>query len=288
MRTVTRLAELRALVRRARRAGDSIGLVPTMGALPEGHLSLVRRARREHDRVVVSVFVNPLQFGPREDYARYPRDARRDARLCRGAGCDWLFLPRARALYPPGSSTRIAAGRVASRWEGAARPGHFDGVATVVLKLLLLVAPDTLYLGQKDAQQARVVERMMRDLDVDARLTVCATVRDRDGLALSSRNAYLAPEERRRAAGLYRALRAGRAAARAGARDARSILRSARATLAREARPDAVDYLALVDPRTLEPVRRLAGPGLLLAAIRIGRTRLIDNLSVPGPRGGRA
>ncbi len=287
MRTVTRIAELRALVRRARRAGGSIGFVPPMGALHEGHLSLVRRARREHDRVVVSVFVNPLQFGPREDLTRYPRDAARDARLCRGAGCDWFFLPRARALYPPGASTRVAAGRVAARWEGAARPGHFDGVATVVLKLLLLVAPDTLYLGQKDAQQARVVDAMMRDLDVDSRLTVCPTVRDRDGLALSSRNAYLEPGERRRAAGLYRALRAGRAAARAGARDARAILGAARRTLAREARPDAVDYLALVDPRTLEPVRRLEGRGLLLAAIRIGRTRLIDNLAVPAPHRGR-
>ncbi len=284
MRAVTRAAELRGLVRRARRAGESIGFVPTMGFLHEGHLALVRRARREHDRVVVSVFVNPLQFGPREDLARYPRDAPRDARLCRAAGCDWLFLPRTRALYPPGFSTRVAAGRVASRWEGAARPGHFDGVATVVLKLLLLAIPDTLYLGQKDAQQARVVDAMIRDLDVGTRLVVCPTVRERDGLALSSRNVYLGPSERRRAAGLIHSLRAGRAAAKAGAREGAAILRVARATLTREARPDRVDYLAIVDPRTFEPLRRLTRRGLLIAAVRIGRTRLIDNLIVPAPR----
>lgn len=284
MKVVTRAAVLRALVRRARRADESIGFVPTMGSLHEGHLALVRRARRENDRVVVSVFVNPLQFAPHEDLARYPRDAARDARMSHAAGCDWFFLPGVRALYPPGFSTRVAAGRVASRWEGATRPGHFDGVATVVLKLLHLVGPDTLYLGQKDAQQARVVAAMIRDFDVGVRLVVCPTVRARDGLALSSRNAYLDAEERRRAAGLIRALRAGRAAARAGARDAGIILRAVRGALLREARPDGVDYVALVDPQTFEPQRRLTGRGLLIAAIQIGGTRLIDNLGVSAPR----
>jgi pantoate--beta-alanine ligase len=284
LKVVTRAAALRALIRRARRAGESIGFVPTMGCLHEGHVALFRRARLENDRVVVSVFVNPLQFGPREDLARYPRDAARDARLSRAAGCDWFFLPGVRAIYPPGFSTRVAAGRVASRWEGAARRGHFDGVATVVLKLLHLVGPDTLYLGQKDAQQARVVAAMIRDFNLGIRLSICPTVRARDGLALSSRNAYLDVGERRRAAGLIRALRAGRAVARAGALDAGTILRAARAALLREARPDGVDYLALVDPQTFEPQRRRRGRGLLIAAIRIGGTRLIDNLGVPAPR----
>jgi pantoate--beta-alanine ligase len=287
VKTVTGIRPLRTLVGRARARGESIGFVPTMGALHEGHLSLVRRARRERDRVVVSVFVNPLQFGPREDYARYPRDPARDARLCRAAGCDWLFLPSVRAMYPPGATTRVLAGAVARRWEGAVRPGHFDGVATVVLKLIQLVRPDTLYLGQKDAQQARVLADMIRDLNVPVRLTVCPTVREPDGLAMSSRNAYLDAEERARAAGLYRALEAGRAAAVDGRHGARVILREARAALRREARPERVDYLALVDPSTLEPLRRPARRGLLLAAIRIGRTRLIDNLAIPGP-GGRA
>lgn len=285
MTTVTRIGPLRALVRRARARGESIGFVPTMGFLHDGHVSLIRRARREHDKVAVSVFVNPLQFGPREDYARYPRDTARDARLCRRAGCDWLFLPSVRTLYPPGATTRVRAGASARRWEGAFRPGHFDGVATVVLKLLEITRPDTLYLGRKDAQQARVVADMLRDLDVPARLVVCPTVRERDGLAMSSRNVYLDADQRKRAAGIRRALLAGRDAARRGARDARAILRAARSTLRREARPDGVDYLALVDPATFEPLRRLSRRGLLIAALRIGRTRLIDNLPVAPGRG---
>jgi len=288
VRKVTRVRPLRALVRRARARGESIGFVPTMGALHEGHVSLIRRARRDHDRVAVSVFVNPLQFGPREDYARYPRDLTRDARLCRAAGCDWLFHPSARTLYPPGSTTRVRAGAAARRWEGSFRPGHFDGVATVVLKLLELVRPDTLYLGQKDAQQARVVADMLRDLDVPVRLAVCPTVREPDGLAMSSRNVYLRSEERARAAGIRRALLAGRDAARRGVRSGGGILRAARATLRREARPDRVDYLALVDPATFQPIPRLAGRGLLIAALRIGRTRLIDNIAVAAPRARRA
>jgi pantoate--beta-alanine ligase len=271
---------MRALSRRARARRESIAFVPTMGALHRGHLSLLERARRTHDRVAASVFVNPLQFGPREDFARYPRPVARDDRLCRAAGVDWLFRPSARALYPPGSTTRVVPGPMGSRLEGAVRPGHFSGVLTVVLKLLAIVEPDTLILGRKDAQQAALVAAMMRDLDVPVRLAVAPTVRERDGLALSSRNAYLSPEERARAAGLHRALAAGRAAARAGARDARRITAEARVALRLSARPDAVDYVALVDPRTFEPVRRLEGRALLAAAIRIGRTRLIDNVAV--------
>jgi len=262
----------------------SVGFVPTMGSLHEGHLALIRRARSQHHRLAVSVFVNPLQFGPKEDFARYPRDEVRDVRLCRDEGCDWFFLPRTRVLYPPGFKTTVAPGPLADLWEGSARPGHFRGVATIVLKLLNLVEPDTLYLGQKDIQQARVVQSMVRDLDLSTRVTICPTVRERDGLALSSRNVYLSPAERARATGMIRALREGRALVRSGTLGARAILSVVRQTLRREARPDAVDYLALVDSTTLEPIERLdrAG-GFILGAIRIGRTRLIDNLLVKPP-----
>ncbi|HEX7079347.1 MAG TPA: pantoate--beta-alanine ligase [Candidatus Eisenbacteria bacterium] len=281
-----RPAALRALVRRARARGGTVGFVPTMGALHDGHVSLLRRARRGHDKVVASVFVNPLQFGPREDFSRYPRRPARDARLCRDAGVDWLFMPSARALYPAGAATRVVPGPLGARWEGAVRPGHFTGVLTVVLKLLQIVEPDTLILGRKDAQQAVLVGAMMRDLDIPARLDVAPIVREPDGLAMSSRNAYLNGEARRRAGGLYLALEAGRHAARTGVREAARVVAAARRILIREARPDAVDYLALVDPRTMEPIRRLDRRGLLIAAIRIGSTRLIDNMAVT-PRGRR-
>lgn len=284
MRIVTRGADLRALSRRARQSGMTVGFVPTMGYLHDGHLALIRRARSEHHRLAVSVFVNPLQFGPKEDFARYPRDEVRDVRLCRDAGCDWFFLPRVRSLYPPGFRTTVAPGPLADLWEGSARPGHFRGVTTVVLKLLNLVEPDTLYLGQKDIQQARLVQGMVRDLDLSTRVTVCPTVRERDGLALSSRNAYLSPAERARATGFIRAMREGRGLVRSGTHEARSILSLVRQTLRREARPDAVDYLALVDPTTLEPISRLDRVGgFLIAAIRIGKTRLIDNLFLRPP-----
>lgn len=285
MRVVTDPAAMRALSRRARDRGERIAFVPTMGALHDGHLALMRRAGTRHDRLAVSVFVNPLQFGPREDYRRYPRDARRDAALCRSVGCDWLFLPRARSLYPAGFSTTVSPGPLGARWEGAVRPGHFAGVLTVVLKLLHVVEPDTLILGQKDAQQAALVRAMMRDLDLPGRLDVAPIVREPDGVAMSSRNAYLDAGQRARAAGLPRALRAAAAAARSGERVAARLTAAARGTLRRESRPDGVDYLALVDPKTFAPVRRLDRRSLLIAAIRIGRTRLIDNRFLnPGGR----
>ena len=267
----------------------SVGFVPTMGSLHEGHLALIRRARGEHHRLAVSVFVNPLQFGPKEDFARYPRDEVSDVRLCRDAGVDWFFLPRLRTLYPGGFSTTVDPGPLGEIWEGAVRPGHFRGVATVVLKLLNLTEPDAVYLGQKDLQQARVIQGMARDLDLTARVTVCPTVRERDGLALSSRNAYLSPPERERAAGLIRAMREGRTLARAGILDSRRILARVRQVLRREARPDRVDYLALVDPSTLLPLTRLdRGGGFLIGGIRIGKTRLIDNLYIrPRARTGK-
>jgi pantoate--beta-alanine ligase len=210
VRIVTRGAEVRALSRRVRQSGMSVGFVPTMGSLHEGHLALIRRARRENHRIAVSVFVNPLQFGPKEDFASYPRDEVSDVRACRDAGCDWLFMPRPRSLYPAGFATTLDPGPLGEIWEGTARPGHFRGVATVVIKLLNLVEADVLYLGQKDLQQARVIQGMVRDLDLPVRVSVCPTIRERDGLALSSRNVYLSTTERERAPGLIHAMREGR------------------------------------------------------------------------------
>ena len=284
MRIVTHPEAMRDLARRARRSGESIGFVPTMGALHDGHAALFARARGESRRLAVSVFVNPLQFGPREDYARYPRNDLNDARICRWSGADWLYMPTAAEMYPPGFATQVTPGPMGDVYEGEVRPGHFAGVLTVVLKLLETVRPDTIYLGQKDAQQAALVTRMVRDLDLPVHVSVCPTARERDGLAYSSRNAYLSPEERARARGLPRALKAARQAVRDGADSARAILAEARRTLTREAKPDRIDYLALVDPRSFESLTRLDGRGLLIAAVRIGRTRLIDNMPLNAQR----
>jgi pantoate--beta-alanine ligase len=199
---------------------------------------------------------------------------------------DWLFMPTQSDLYPPGFSTRVSPGPLGDLWEGAVRPGHFSGVLTVVLKLIEIIRPDRLYLGQKDAQQAALVTRMSEDLDLGVRVVVCPTVRERDGVARSSRNVYLSPEERTRARGLSRALRAGRKAALGGERAARRIVGEAIKVLRREARPEKIDYVALVDARTFEPLAKLDRRALLIAAVRIGRTRLIDNLSLPAPRSG--
>lgn len=283
MRIVTRPDVMRDLAIRARRSGETIGFVPTMGALHDGHATLFARARGENRRLAVSVFVNPLQFGPKEDFARYPRNDLNDARVCRGEGVDWLYMPTMDQVYPQGFTTQVTPGPMGDQYEGAIRPGHFTGVLTVVLKLLETVRPHTLYLGQKDAQQAALVGRMIRDLDLPVHLTVSPTVRERDGLAYSSRNEYLTPEERLRARGLPRALKAARQRARKGG-TIRSILAEARKTLQKEAKPDKIDYLAIVDPRTFEPIDRMDSRGLLIAAVRIGRTRLIDNMSLSAPR----
>jgi pantoate--beta-alanine ligase len=260
-----------------RRRGRRVAFVPTMGAIHAGHLSLVARARRDADRVVASVFVNPLQFGPREDYRRYPRPVRRDRALLREAGVDLLWEPRAGEFYPPGHRTRVRVGGMDEVLEGASRPGHFVGVATVVLKLLIVVTPDTLWLGQKDAQQARLVERMVEDLDLPLRVRRGPTVRERDGLALSSRNAYLAGEERRQAVALWRGLAAARARLRSGERSAarlRAVVRQVWGgfPLVRE------DYVAVLDADRFEPVARVRGRVLVAVAARIGGARLIDNI----------
>jgi len=282
MRIVRTIAELREALRTR---GGRIGLVPTMGALHEGHLTLVRAARAESDTVVVSVFVNPIQFDDAADLAAYPRTEAADAERAASAGADLVFAPDAAELYPPGFATTVSVtGLVTETLEGAVRgSGHFRGVATVVVKLLLAVLPDAAYFGAKDAQQVVVIRRVVTDLNVPTRIVVVPTSRDPDGLARSSRNARLTPEERRRALALPRALDAAERAATAGERDAAVLRARALATLAAEGLVP--EYLALVDPDTLAEVPSLDRPSLLVAAVRVGATRLIDNvLLTPGGR----
>ena len=279
MRVIRSARQMAVFVQRLRRQGKRIGIVPTMGALHEGHLALIRAAAKANDVVIVTIFVNPLQFGPTEDYGRYPRPFARDLRLACRAGAHVVFAPTVPQMYPEGFASRIRVGRLGKCWEGYSRPGHFDGVATVVTKLFHLTQPTTAYFGEKDYQQTLVVKQLIRDLCLPIRLHVLPTVREPDGLAMSSRNRSLRPMQRRQALVLYRALRAARERIRAGERWAASIAAQMRRVI-RQA-PDArIDYVALVDAATLEPMRRLRGRTALLVAVRIGRTRLIDNLLV--------
>ena len=279
MRTVRDLVELRDLVREARDRGRTVGFVPTMGALHEGHFSLVRLARSETGFVVVSIFVNPLQFAPGEDLARYPRREAQDAAALEREGADVVYLPQPEAMYPPGFSTAVDVSGVSEGGEGAARPGHLRGVATVVSKLFLQVSPDVAVFGRKDLQQVAVVRRMIRDLDFPIRLVVGETVREPDGLALSSRNAYLSNEDRRIAAAFPRALLGARDAASRGEREATLLAGRVRREL--EAAGLEVDYVDVVDTATMEPVASAVPGTALAAAVRVRKTRLIDNVLVP-------
>jgi pantoate--beta-alanine ligase len=277
VREVASSAELRAATDAARDTGAGVGFVPTMGALHAGHRSLLARARAENAFVVASVFVNPLQFGPSEDLASYPRDRDADLAVLRAEGTDLAFLPAEGEMWPAPPEVRLRVGGLAERLEGLVRPGHLDGVATVVAKLLHLAGPCRAYFGQKDAQQLAVVRRMVADLAFPNEIVACPTVREPDGLAVSSRNAYLSASERRQATALYRALRAGLAAFAAGRRDPADVEAAAR-DLLEDAPGVEPDYVALVDPVTFEPVKQ-AEPGQVLAtAARVGRTRLIDNV----------
>ncbi|HEV2975653.1 MAG TPA: pantoate--beta-alanine ligase [Solirubrobacteraceae bacterium] len=268
--------DLRLALASARRDGRAIGLVPTMGALHEGHISLIRRARRECDVVVVSLFVNPAQFDERADLDRYPRDERRDAELTADAGADILFAPPVEEIYPPGFATTVEVGGLTDRLEGAVRGAeHFRGVCTVVAKLLGTTLPDVAYFGQKDAQQLVVIRRMVADLNLPVRVQACPTVRERDGLALSSRNARLSAEQRSRALALPEALHAAARVAADGERDGAELIAAARAAIGeRGVEPE---YVELVDPDSLAPCERLERDALLLVAARLGETRLIDN-----------
>lgn len=278
MQIIRRQSELKATVSQLHSAGERLALVPTMGALHAGHLALVEAARAAADRVIASIFVNPLQFGAGEDLDRYPRREAEDSAMLEKAGCDLLWLPSAEQLYPPGFATSVRVAGLGERWEGEARPGHFDGVATVVVKLLAAVRPDAALFGEKDFQQLSIVRRIAADLDLGVEVIAVPTVRDADGLALSSRNAYLGPDERRRAAALPRALKAARAAILAGRPVAEALAEARRALAAAGFAP--IDYFALVDETSLEPVGRPGGAMRLIAAASIGGTRLIDNLQV--------
>ena len=276
MRIVRSIADVRAVVRAARAAGDRVGLVPTMGAFHEGHLSLIRRAGAESDLVVVSLFVNPTQFGANEDLGAYPRDEEKDAALAAAVGADILFAPPVEEIYPDGFATSIHISGITEVLCGAHRgPHHFDGVATVVAKLFQIVAPDAAYFGQKDAQQILVIRRLVRDLDIPVRIVACPIVREPDGLAMSSRNAYLDPASRQQATALNRALDAAATTVAAGERDAGVVLDAARTVLT-EAGIDP-EYLELRSPDDLVERHTVDQPTLLAVAARIGPARLIDN-----------
>jgi len=274
------VADLRAAVGRWRAAGERVALVPTMGALHRGHLALIDRGRQVAARVVASIFVNPAQFGPDEDFTRYPRDLAADARLLESARCDLLYAPRLEEIYPEGFGTTILPGPAAEGLCGPFRPGHFAGVATVVVKLLLQSQADAACFGEKDYQQLQVVRHVVRDLDIPVAIEAVPTVREPDGLALSSRNRYLSPEHRRVAPALYRVLRA--AAARIAARETGTGDAIAEGKAALQAAGfGAIDYLSAVEAERLQPLARLDRPGRLLAAAWLGKTRLIDNVPLP-------
>ena len=277
MKHIHSVAEMKAACRGIMHSGKSLGFVPTMGALHEGHASLVRASKAQCQATAVSIFVNPLQFGPNEDLAKYPRTLERDAQMLDALGVDLLFLPTVEEMYPAGATTHVEVGGISDRLDGGSRPGHFRGVATVVSKLFEIVRPDRAFFGQKDAAQVAVLRRMVRDLDMDVELVVCPIVREVDGLAMSSRNAYLSPQERKQALVLNRALMRVLHEADKGERDVAKLIAAGESVIAEE--PAArLDYFAIVDPDTLEPVSETSRGALLAVAAYVGTTRLIDNL----------
>jgi len=277
MRIVHAISEVRGAINLARKRGSTVAFVPTMGALHAGHISLIEAARRPGAYVVVSIYVNPTQFGPGEDFGQYPRTLEADARGCQQAGVDLLFLPSDAEMYAPGDQTRVRPGRLAETLCGPFRPGHFEGVCTVVAKLFNIVQPDVAYFGRKDAQQAVIIRRMVADLAMPMRIEVCPIVREADGLAMSSRNARLSPEHRAIAPRLHQALCLGRDRLRMGETSPGKVIAAMRGYLA-ENTSIRVDYLSIVDPETLEDLDRPAARLMLAGAIRIGDVRLIDNL----------
>jgi pantoate--beta-alanine ligase len=267
---------MKQYARAARAEGQVVGLVPTMGALHEGHTALVARARKECSRVIASVFVNPKQFGPKEDFAKYPRDLEADTKRLEAVGVDALFAPEAAEVYPERFRTYVTVEGISERLEGRSRPGHFRGVATVVLKLLEIVQPHFAYFGRKDAQQVRIISEMARDLNLDVEIVVCPIVREADGLALSSRNAYLSGEERKAATVLHRALAAARREMEHGVRDALQLQGAMQRVIAEE-KLARLDYAEIVSAETFEPVVRVGKGCYAVLAVFVGKTRLIDN-----------
>src|SRR5690348_3916245 len=286
MRLITSVSEMKALTRETRTRGKSVGLVPTMGALHKGHMSLVRQAKQQCDVVVVSVFVNPTQFGPGEDLERYPRDLDQDFQLLSSYNVDTAFAPSGDEMYPDEFQTFVEPGPLARVFEGASRPRHFRGVATVVAKLFNIVQPDMAYFGQKDFQQAIIIRRLVEDLNLSTRLVVCPIVRDEDGLAVSSRNAYLSPSQRRSALAISRSLKEAEELIHSGASDSGKVLEEMRRVLQADPRIK-IDYLEIVNPVSLEPASRVTAGAIALAAAYVDGVRLIDN-TILGPKIGRA
>ena len=279
MRVIPEIAACRDAVRTAQRAGKCVGLVPTMGALHEGHLSLVRASRARCDVTAVTVFVNPTQFGTGEDFSNYRRDLQADLRLCEETGADIVFTPDVDAMYPGGELTTVHVGKLTSGLCGARRPGHFDGVTTVVTKLFNILPVDLAFFGDKDYQQLMVIKQTVRDLNIPIEIVACPTVRDADGLALSSRNAYLAPDQRRQAQSLSRALRAAQEQVAAGECSASALAARIRRAI-EDAGPVAIDYIEIVDPNDLTPLTEIEHQARICLAVRIGNCRLIDNIGV--------
>jgi pantoate--beta-alanine ligase len=273
------IAWMKEQARQAHAENRIVGLVPTMGALHQGHLALIERAKRECSMVIASIFVNPKQFGPNEDFAKYPRTFEADREKLEQAGVDALFAPEAAEIYPQGFSSYVQVDGLSEKLEGRSRPGHFRGVATVVMKLLQIVQPNFAYFGRKDAQQSRIISQMARDLNLDSEIVVCPIVREPDGLALSSRNAYLNPDERKAATVLHHALDAARSELAAGVRDALQLRTVFQRVLHAE-KLARVDYAEIVDAETFEPVVRVSKPTYVVLAVFIGKTRLIDNLYI--------
>lgn len=282
MKIIRSLTAMMTWSERLRREGVTIGFVPTMGALHAGHRALIRAARLRCDALVVSIFINPTQFGPTEDLARYPRSPKKDRALCRAEGVDVCFEPDSSALYPVGFQTTVAVPLIASRWEGEARPHHFSGVAIVVAKLFGIVHPHLALFGQKDFQQAMLIQRLVKDLNMGVHIVVRPTVREQDGLAMSSRNVYLSKKERAIAVTLYKSLQAGADAIRQGTTESATIRAIMAAVIGQEPTM-AIDYLVVCDPLTLEPLTQLSSKAVLLGAVRLGSVRLIDNLVVTAP-----
>jgi pantoate--beta-alanine ligase len=279
MRIIKKIELLRRALRAIKRQNRTIGFVPTMGALHEGHLSLIRKARRENNVVVLSIFVNPKQFGPKEDFKAYPRPEKKDILLAKKEKVDIIFYPSEKEMYPAGFLTNVRVDTITSVLCGKSRPGHFAGVTTVVGKLLNAVGPDVLYLGQKDAQQAVVLKRMITDLNFPVAVKVCPIVREPDGLAMSSRNQYLAPKQRKEATVLFRALKKAKREIRAGEQNAAKITRGIRGMIRKQS-SGKIDYISCVDAETLTSLKYLKGTVLIALAVKFGRTRLIDNIIV--------
>jgi len=279
MEVIRSVKDMQHISNSLKKEGKSTGFVPTMGYLHEGHLSLVRRARNENDVVVVSIFVNPIQFGPEEDYTRYPRDEKRDLSLLEGLA-DFVFIPDVKDMYEEGFVTYVDVEKITTHLCGAFRPGHFRGVATVVLKLFNIVKPDRAYFGKKDYQQFRVIERMCRDLNLEVDIVPCETVREKNGLAMSSRNVYLSKEEFEDAGIIYKALSYGKSLIEGGERDSKSVISKIENMIREKPTLKKIDYIAIVDPMTLEDVKTIKGPVVILFAGYFGTARLIDNVEV--------